>query len=98
MSQQEEFSGAVIEGSDGELYLIPDAELARFRVSDKRAKQLQAHLDDAAEVSGFSMGSTDQVGGVMFPNIQPLKAVRTDLGSPKTAVQGFFQYQGSPQY
>jgi hypothetical protein len=95
MSQQEEFSGAVIEGSDGELYLIPDSDLAQFRVSAERAEKLKAHLDDAAEVSGFSMGTTDQVAGVMFPNIQPLKAIRTDLGSPKTAVQGFFQYQGS---
>jgi hypothetical protein len=91
MSEQDTFTGAVLEGSGGELYLVPEAELAKFRVSGSKVAQMRA-LVDPDDTSGFGQV---EVAFPVAPTITPLKAVHAQVPKSSIWYQGVYQLQGS---
>jgi hypothetical protein len=75
MSEQESFSGAVLEGTGGELYLVTDAELAKFRVAKSKVGQLRKLLEPD-DTGGF--GQVD-IAFPVVPTITPLKATHAHI-------------------
>ncbi len=54
MADEEAENGALLQGADGAMYFVPEADLAQYRLSDDDAASAAEAMEDDDEVSGFA--------------------------------------------
>lgn len=62
MAEDEIVSGTMIQGEEGEMYFIPDEDLANFKVPEEQATMARQALEDSDDVEGFAQVKQQELG------------------------------------